>query len=172
MMTNLHVENLKISFCSESDIARIADCARRIWTRYYPSIIGMEQVIYMLNRMYNLSELEKQYNSNFIFLKITSSFSKICGFAVVEKIPNSILFLHKFYIDLYLRGSGASHKLMEAINEIAHLNKLNTIQLNVNRNNIPAIQFYLKNGFQILYSLNQDIGGGFFMRDYRMEKTF
>jgi ribosomal protein S18 acetylase RimI-like enzyme len=43
------------------------------------------------------------------------------------------------------------------------------LQLNVNRNN-KAIDFYKKHGFEIIREEDNDIGEGFFMNDFVMEK--
>ena len=44
-----------------------------------------------------------------------------------------------------------------------------TLQLNVNRNNI-AKTFYEKLGFKVIRTEDIDIGNGYFMNDYIMEK--
>jgi ribosomal protein S18 acetylase RimI-like enzyme len=44
-----------------------------------------------------------------------------------------------------------------------------TLQLNVNRNN-PAKIFYEKLGFAVLNEEDIDIGNGYFMNDYVMQK--
>jgi ribosomal protein S18 acetylase RimI-like enzyme len=43
--------------------------------------------------------------------------------------------------------------------------------LTVNKNNVNAIKAYEKMGFRNVGSLVQDIGDGFVMDDYAMEKT-
>ncbi len=44
------------------------------------------------------------------------------------------------------------------------------IWLQVNKNNVHSIAWYLRMGFRNVRSAVQDIGGGFVMDDFRMEK--
>ena len=44
------------------------------------------------------------------------------------------------------------------------------LRLNVNKHNEKAIRAYLRNGFRTVESVKNDIGNGFFMDDYVMEK--
>ena len=48
-------------------------------------------------------------------------------------------------------------------------NHSKTLSLNVNRFN-SALTFYEKIGFKIIDEVNVDIGNGYFMEDYIMEK--
>lgn len=171
-MANLGHEGLPywVAECTEEDLFGLGECAREIWTRYYPSLIGMPQVIYMLNMMYSPAVLARQRESGHIFLKLLDGASRWAGFADVEPWPDGILFLHKFYIQLHLRGHGVAPMLLEAVEDIAHRTGCQRIQLNVNRGNVPALRFYEKHGFKILYAFDLDIGQGFQMNDYRMEK--
>jgi hypothetical protein len=47
---------------------------------------------------------------------------------------------------------------------------LNTIWLTVNRFNHGPVEWYSRNGFETVDEVKKDIGGGFFMDDYIMEK--
>ncbi|MCX7767670.1 MAG: GNAT family N-acetyltransferase [Flavobacteriales bacterium] len=171
-MANLGHEGLpyRVTECTEEDLFGLGECARQIWTRYFPSIIGMPQVIYMLNLMYSPGLLKRQRKEGHIFLKLLDCTSRWAGFAGVEPRPDGILFLHKFYIQLHLRGRGVAPILLKAVEEVAHRTGRQRIQLNVNRGNRAALRFYMKHGFKILYAFDLDIGQGFQMNDYRMEK--
>jgi len=105
-----------------------------------------------------------------IFLKVLLPADCFCGFAELETPNTGTAFLHKFYIRLHLRGSGLAEQLMKAVENEASSRGAYSLQLNVNRSNHAAIRFYLKQGFSIIHSLDVDIGGGFYMNDYRMEK--
>jgi RimJ/RimL family protein N-acetyltransferase len=48
---------------------------------------------------------------------------------------------------------------------------LNKIALTVNKNNVNSIKAYEKMGFKNVGSVVQDIGSGYVMDDYKMEKT-
>jgi ribosomal protein S18 acetylase RimI-like enzyme len=58
---------------------------------------------------------------------------------------------------------------MEFIEQLALRRGLNLLWLTVNKGN-PAVKAYERLGFRIAADLVMDIGGGFVMDDYRMEK--
>jgi len=61
--------------------------------------------------------------------------------------------------------------LLQKVCNHAKENGANTLQLQVNRNNI-AVNFYKKHGFKIIAEEDFDIGNGYFMNDYVMELQF
>ena len=80
------------------------------------------------------------------------------------------LFLSKIYIEADFRGKGIGKKSMDFIEGIARERKLGKIMLTVNKRNVTAIKAYQKYGFVVKDSPVMDIGGGFVMDDYKMEK--
>ena len=58
---------------------------------------------------------------------------------------------------------------MEFIEQLARRRGLNLLWLTVNKGN-PAVNAYERLGFRIATDLVMDIGVGFVMDDYRMEK--
>lgn len=170
LVANIEARQFRIGLCSVSDLFPLAECARHIWVRYYPQIIGMPQVIYMLNRMYQIKTLLQRMEAGHTFLKVLLPGGCMCGFAELETPNSGMAFLHKFYIRLHLRGSGLAEQLMKAVEKEALNRGAHSLQLNVNRKNIPAIRFYERRGFSVIQSLDVDIGGGFYMNDYRMGK--
>ena len=80
------------------------------------------------------------------------------------------LFLSKFYLQHAARGSGTGRRCMEFIEGLARRRGLSSLWLTVNKGN-PAVQAYQRLGFRIAADLVMDIGGGFVMDDYRMEKA-
>ncbi len=59
---------------------------------------------------------------------------------------------------------------MRFVETLARERGLRKIVLTVNKNNTGAIRAYQKIGFRNVGSLVQDIGSGFVMDDYAMEK--
>ena len=60
---------------------------------------------------------------------------------------------------------------LEFVEHIAKQNKLPKLTLTVNKGNAGSINVYLKAGFVKKEEVVTDIGGGFFMDDYVMEKA-
>ena len=65
---------------------------------------------------------------------------------------------------------GFGKKAVQFVEALARRLNLKKISLTVNRNNISAVKAYEKMGFKNLGPVVQDIGNGFMMDDFRMEK--
>jgi GNAT superfamily N-acetyltransferase len=81
---------------------------------------------------------------------------------------NSV-FLSKFYIEKLYRGKGLSKKLLEKVKNFAYGRKAQSIWLTCNKYNSLALSVYKKLGFEIIDSIETDIGEGYIMDDYVLE---
>lgn len=161
---------MKIEFkecTSEYDLQRIAQLAQRIWTIYYPSIIGDEQVNYMLNRFYTPDALQKQVNEGQHFIRLERAASEL-GFMAWSVKEDGSFFLNKIYIDPALHGQGLGSQCMRHLFSISGAG--HDWRLTVNRKNIKAINFYFKTGFILESCADFDIGEGYLMEDFIMIK--
>jgi ribosomal protein S18 acetylase RimI-like enzyme len=91
------------------------------------------------------------------------------GFASYSEVNPSIYKLHKIYILPNQQGFGIGKQVIDYIIDDIQQRGATALQLNVNRNN-PAKNFYEKIGFEVVRSEDGDIGNGYFMNDYIMEK--
>jgi GNAT superfamily N-acetyltransferase len=73
------------------------------------------------------------------------------------------------YVLPQIQGKGVGKIFIQYINDIAKENANLGLILNVNKYN-KAKDFYLKYGFEITKSIIVDIGKGYIMDDYIMEK--
>ena len=80
------------------------------------------------------------------------------------------MYLSKLYLYKDERGKGFSRQMIAFVAEEARRENLCAVELNVNKHNERAISVYRKNGFMTVESVKNDIGGGFYMDDYVMEK--
>jgi ribosomal protein S18 acetylase RimI-like enzyme len=77
--------------------------------------------------------------------------------------------IHKIYILPETQGKGIGKKLLDYIVEKAKENRNTILSLNVNRYN-SAYEFYVKIGFEKKGEEDINIGNGYLMEDYIMEK--
>lgn len=157
--------------CDAGAIPVIRQLAMEIWPEAYGDILSPRQLEYMLDMMYSPSSLETQMNKGHQFI-IAWQGERAVAFASYSATGTTNHYrLHKIYISTALQGKGIGQQLLVYIcNEITAKGAL-SIELNVNRNN-KAIQFYKKMGFDITREEDNDIGEGFFMNDYVMQKNF
>lgn len=154
----------------EEDIEVIQTLARETWPTAYAEIISIEQIEYMLDKMYNKGELLSQLQKGHTFL-IAEDGSRDVGFAGFSVIDSDkhIYKLHKLYVLPDAHGKGLGKILInEVVNQVKDAGGL-ALQLNVNRDN-KAADFYKKAGFIIKETVDLNIGNGFLMNDYVMEK--
>ncbi len=154
----------------ESELPTVAEMAHEIWLEHYPAIIGEKQTRFMLERMYSLdSLLEQMHEKKHRFYFWEKGESPI-GFASLETENEQGAFLAKFYLKKEFRRTGEAAKFLNQLEKEAAASGKQKMWLTVNRQNIGAINFYFKHGFKITRCEDFDIGKGFFMNDFIMEK--
>lgn len=151
------IENLE-------ELKIVRHLAERIWNDHYVEIIGQEQVDYMLGRMYDLESLRLQMAGGDVFYLLYSDALPL-GFSSIRKEKDGSWFMNKLYVETteHRKGMGAYF-----FKELIAINDIQTIRLQVNRQNYKAINFYFKMGFVIERVADFDIGDGYFMNDFVM----
>ena len=153
---------------TEDQIKRLEELAREIWTEHYIPIIGEKQVNYMLEKFQSSKAITEQLKNNYYYYLIEENNNAV-GYIGVQ-LRETELFLSKVYIKLSERGNGYAKNAINFIEKFAKDNHLDKIKLTVNKGNLTTIKIYEKIGFRITESIVQDIGDGFVMDDYVMEK--
>jgi diamine N-acetyltransferase len=159
-----------IEVSTEYQIEIVEALAREIWTEHYIPIIGREQVEYMLARFQSRRAIGEQIRTGVAYFLIKEDDAHIGYMAVQPK--GRELFLSKIYVKSSRRGLGYGRKAVQFAEKVAKDLGLNKIVLTVNKNNVNSIRAYEKIGFKNAGPVVQDIGNGFVMDDYKMEKTF
>lgn len=159
--------DLKFKKATQSDVPLIAQLADRIWKKHYITIITMEQINYMLDKMYSAKSLSKQMDDGHEFTLVYDG-TKPIGYISLHATDGKNYFLNKFYIEVDDQGKGIGSILFAYVLE--QMPNAETIELFVNRENYKSINFYFKHGFIIKSVVNQDIGQGFYMNDFIMIK--
>jgi GNAT superfamily N-acetyltransferase len=158
---------------SPEQLATVAALAHEIWYEYYVPLIGREQVDYMVAKFQNVLAMQAQIREGYEYFLVrrveADGQSRDIGYCAVHEQPEGVMFLSKFYLLQATRGSGTGRRCMEFIEGLARRRGLTLLWLTVNKGN-PAVQAYQRLGFRIAADLVMDIGGGFVMDDFRMEK--
>jgi ribosomal protein S18 acetylase RimI-like enzyme len=159
-----------IEVCDGPLIAVVETLAQRIWREHYIPLVGRAQVEYMLEKFQSRAAISIQINKEgFFYYLFEDREGAWVGYGAV--IPRSDeLFLSKLYVSAENRGRGYGRSAVEFVEKIAENKGLPKISLNVNKKNTGSIRAYEKFGFVIIRPFVTDVGGGFVMDDYRMEK--
>lgn len=163
---------IEIKKNTDENFTSIRAIAQEVWPVTFATILSKEQIDYMLEMMYSVSSLQKQANekANRFILAVVNEIP--VGFAAYEfnynKKPKTKI--HKIYILPNYQGKGIGKALMDFIANEAKARHQKVLILNVNKNNI-AIRFYESIDFTITNEEVIDIGSGYVMDDYVMEKS-
>jgi len=151
------------------DIPLIRELTFRVWPQTYASILSQEQIDYMLEMMYSESSLKKQMTEDSCQFIIVYENGNPVGFASYSEEETHKWKLNKIYVLQNQQGKGTGKYIIYYIIEEIKKQNANSLYLQVNRYN-NAKTFYEKLGFAEIDFINLDIGNGYFMNDYVMEK--
>lgn len=162
---------MKITEAHQGDaITAIESLARTIWHEHFTPIIGQAQVEYMLEKFQSASAIQKQIDSGYIYLLAEDEGDNIGYAGLLPDMNDRALQLSKFYLLKDSRGQGLGRQLMAHIEAICHQQHTDCIWLTVNRHNCGPIAAYERMGFIKTDEIIQDIGDGYVMDDFIMEK--
>lgn len=167
------------------DIRDLASLARGIWLEYWASLIGPSQAEYMYQRYQSEEVITENMGQNgyeYWFLQAsdggpakdglrTDGEGRVVGFTGGRVEPGSgRYFISKLYL---LKGERGKHFASEAFGfyeGICRERGLSAMYLKVFKQNELALRAYRGKGFQVIGEVESDIGNGFILDDYIMEK--
>ena len=161
--------DITIRKASVEDAPSIQKLAKDIWPAAYGSILSKEQLDYMLDKYYSTDTLKQQMNDHHYFFLAFCNQAPV-GFASFSMTDSGKCKLHKLYVLPSIQKTGLGKQLLEKVETTVKEMGVKILQLNVNRNNSARL-FYERNDFAIIRQEDIDIGNGFFMNDYVMEKV-
>ncbi len=154
---------------TSEQIRSVARLAGTIWREHYTPLIGAAQVTYMLERFQSEEAITRQLadaNCRYYLMELEG---EAVGYLGVE-LRGALLFLSKIYVLAAWRGKGCGKALARCAERVAEENGCRRIELTVNRGNLSSIAAYEGMGFERTGTRVAEIGGGFVMDDYVMEK--
>ncbi|MEN3354105.1 MAG: diamine N-acetyltransferase [Betaproteobacteria bacterium] len=163
---------ITITSLAPCDVEALHSLACDIWRQHYPAIIGTAQTEYMLAQRYARSVVLGELAEARVWWDVLRERGRMVAFA--SSFPGEAareMKLDKLYVrpDRQRRGYGGT--LIAHTCARAKRLSYERVVLAVNRQNANAIAAYLKHGFRIREAVVKDIGCGFVMDDYIMERA-
>lgn len=161
---------MEIRSATLEDIALIRELAQKSFPYTYRELLSAEQIEYMMDWMYSEKSLTEQMTHGHIF-RIAYDAGVPVGYVSIEKQGKALFHLHRIYLLPEAQGKGFGKKLFECATELARElagGRPCRIELNVNRYNTHAVDFYKKRGMFVTFEGDMEIGDGFLRTDYIM----
>lgn len=150
------------------DIPLIRELTYKVWPQTYADLLSKEQISYMLEMMYSVPSLQKQIKDGAQFIFVYDEKEPV-GFASFQETEPETWKLHKLYVLASQQGKGTGRFVIDYIIDEIKQQGAAALQLQVNRHN-NAKSFYEKLGFSVIKEFEFDIGNGYVMDDYVLEK--
>ena len=163
---------MMITVATKEQLPVVRDLAYSIWPSTYGEILSKVQLDFMLDKFYNIASLEEQMlvkNQVFMLIQEEGHYLGFCAYELNIDQSNKTK-LHKIYVLPQTQGKGVGKMLLHEVEKIALENQNKAVFLNVNRYN-KAFEFYKKQGYAITEEIDIEIGHGYLMEDYIMEKN-
>ena len=142
------------------DRAALAALASEIWHEYWPALIGEAQTDYMVEQFQSLEAIERAAEDG-----------RTVGYTGGRVEPETNrFFISKIYLRAEERGHGFASQTIRFYEDLCRARGLAALYLTVNKHNDLGVRAYRGKGFETIDSVETDIGQGFIMDDFIMEK--
>jgi ribosomal protein S18 acetylase RimI-like enzyme len=165
MPTDIHLVQ------TSADIEIVSTLAREIWTDHFTPIIGKPQVEYMLEKFQSSEPIKHQISEGCEYYLASIDNESVGYTALITNLTDRKMMISKLYILSEVRGTGVGTALLSHIESICSSRNISRLWLTVNKYNDIAISWYKHRGFVVTDAIKTDIGSGFYMDDYLMEKA-
>ena len=160
-----------IRMATTKDIPLIRHMAEQVFPETYRHIITPEQCDYMMDMMYSEASLLRQMTVEGHVYQLLSVDGEPAGYVSVQPIDTDLYELQKIYVLPRFQGRHLGRTLFDAA--VSLVKRLHPgscrLFLHVNRYN-KSKTFYEHLGLRVTRQGDYDIGNGYFMNDYIMEK--
>lgn len=154
---------------SPDQFAIVQSIAHRTWPDTFGDILSPAQIEYMLDMMYSPDAMKEQVGKGHVFHLLYSADEPV-GYVShqLDYLPGTTK-IHKIYLLPQTQGKGYGRILIGHVEQAARSAGQAILRLDVNYEN-KAIGFYEHLGFAKIKRHNTEIGNGYLMEDWVMEK--
>lgn len=154
----------------EADFDAVTALAYAIWLPHYLPLVGAEKTEYILGLRFtpdNLSAYIGAADKGMELLRVDGALVGYCSYAK----QGDALKLEQLYLLSEHKGRGLGGLMLRHVESRARDLGCQRMFLQVAKGNEDAIAVYLRTGFVIREAVEIDIGDGFVMDDYILEKA-
>lgn len=157
---------------TEQDKRKLADLAAAIWNEYWPSLIGQDQTDYMVASFQSFDAIDRDMRENaYEYWFLVDDAGEVVGYTGGHAEPETNrFFISKIYLLSNARGKHYASKVIAFYDDLCRERGYKAMYLTVNKHNDLAIRAYEAKGFKTIEAVETDIGKGFIMDDFIMER--
>ena len=156
----------------QDEIEDLAAMANAIWHEYWPALIGEAQTDYMVDNFQSLEAFVRDMSENaYEYWFLVDDAGNRVGYTGGHVEPETNrFFISKIYLLSDARGKGYARATVNFYDTLCKNRGLDAMYLTVNKYNELGVRAYKGTGFEIIDAVETDIGEGFIMDDYIMER--
>lgn len=171
---------------TDEDKERLTQMAGEIWREYWPALIGEAQTEYMVANFQSLEAIERdmaEHGYEYWLVRAADELTEPELAAGAEPAFRDVgytggrveaetgrFFISKIYLYAHERGKHFASRVIAFYDRLCADRGLAAMYLTVNKHNDLGIRAYRAKGFETIDAVETDIGEGFIMDDYIMEK--
>jgi len=169
-------EDATLDAVTKHDYVDLRALADTIWRHHYAAIISAAQIDYMLSGRFSDEALREYANAAgrwLEVLRVSGMLVGYCGYELADQYGDEQLTamkLGQLYVLESHRGMHLGRFMLSHVESRARDPGRRLLWLQVNKRNTGAIGFYRAAGFEVIRDAVFEIGGGFVMDDYVMER--
>lgn len=167
-LKNFAIEEIK----TDEELTELAEFANDVWHEFFPGIITVEQIDYMVEKFQSYNAMKEQLaHEGYSYYGVRIDGALVGYFGICKKQCTKLdsgesLFLSKLYLKKCMRGKGIASLMFKEVKRIARREGCELIWLTVNKRNDHAVSVYKHIGMRVIREEQTDIGNGFVMDDY------
>lgn len=158
---------MEIYQATATDWDCISLMAEQSWRKGYAGILSTEQIDFMLYRSYKAEGFEEATEKGAVFYILIDEGINVGFIAISAKAD--LMRIEKLYLVPAGQGKGYGKQLINFAAQKAVALGLSCLELNVNRGNTNAYNFYLKQGFVVTEKVDIPYFA-YVLDDYVMQK--
>lgn len=159
---------------TDEQLKNLEKFAAEIWLDYWPDLIGENQTRYMINMFHSFDAMKRDIDDHaYEYWFVEDADGNTVGYTGGHVEPKTNrFFISKIYLLKEERGKHYASQILNFYENLCEERDLEAMYLTVNKHNELGTRAYLGRGFEIIDQVETDIGEGYIMDDFIMEKRF
>lgn len=159
---------------TDEQLKNLEKFAAEIWLDYWPDLIGENQTRYMINMFHSFDAMKRDIDDHaYEYWFVEDAGGNTVGYTGGHVEPKTNrFFISKIYLLKEERGKHYASQILNFYENLCEERDLEAMYLTVNKHNELGTRAYLGRGFEIIDQVETDIGEGYIMDDFIMEKRF